>query len=449
MWAKRLPVLCGLESQFRARRPDGSAALLESLPEPGGTGIVANVCQRLSNETKWPGDIAPQRGDVSSLRESRPHLSIAQAHELALRQIDAGISSKPGMAAAFWDEVKGSTAPTDPEITVFYCFLSVRGATCALLEFITGQTLKQLCSQADPSACERVIPLFCRMLDACDTAALDGQNASKPRGMNKDGGASPQVCTFGVARATAAASCKLHGTIMVQPDGSWSDEILSDERGRSSAYPLLVAVYQELIGELPRGTPLAPAQITSFANRLLTPPAKPRVAKRVLPYFVSVMAGALLITSLFGLGHVLATRFQSRLAGGPLAPSVTAKPAPSIEVTPLPESVSQIQTAAPDATLQSQTRVVSEGPTSGPRLILPINPEYPKEAWQRGISGVVKLEITIAETGFVRRARRLSGNPALARSAIDAVKKWVYEPALVNGKPSLVITEVEFRFDRN
>ena len=128
---------------------------------------------------------------------------------------------------------------------------------------------------------------------------------------------------------------------------------------------------------------------------------------------------------------------------------VMAKHVPSSEVRLLPESVSEIQTMAPDATLQSQIRVVNEGPTRGPHLIFPINPEYPKEARQRGISGVVKLEITIAETGFVRRANLLSGNPALALSAIDAVKKWVYEPALVNGKPSLVITEVEFRFDRD
>src|SRR5262245_8686739 len=329
------------------------------LPEPGGGGI---------KETKWPGDNAPQGRDFSSLRESRPHLSIAQARELALSQIDGRISSESGMATAFWDEVNGSTAPTDPEITVFYCFLTVQGATCALLEFVTGQTLKQLCSQADPSACERVIPLFCRMLDACDTAALKGPNASKPRGMSRDGGASSGVCTFGVARAAAAASCKLHGTIMVQPDASWSEEILSDESGRLSAYPLLVAVYQELLGELPHGTPLAPAQITSFANRLLTPPAKPRITGRALPYFISAASGALLITSLFGLGHVLAARFASQPAGGPqMAPSGIAKPALSPEMAPLLESASQIQTEAPDATLQNQTRAVSEGTTRGPQ----------------------------------------------------------------------------------
>jgi len=30
--------------------------------------------------------------------------------------------------------------------------------------------------------------------------------------------------------------------------------------------------------------------------------------------------------------------------------------------------------------------------------------------------------------------------------AVDAVKKWVYQPALVNGKPSPAKTEVEFWF---
>src|SRR5215510_14457190 len=92
MWTKGLPVLCGVNSQSRAPKSGGSAAFLESLPEPGSVGM---------KETKGPGDIAPERGDFSSAPESRPPLSMAQARELALLQIDSSISSEPGMAAAF------------------------------------------------------------------------------------------------------------------------------------------------------------------------------------------------------------------------------------------------------------------------------------------------------------------------------------------------------------
>src|SRR5262245_9104223 len=97
-------------------------------------------------------------------------LSIAEAREFAL---ETRISADPEVAAAFWDEVSGCSPAGDVEITVFYCFIKAGSAMFTLLEFVSGQTLEQLGASEDPSTCERVIPLFCRMLDACDAAALE------------------------------------------------------------------------------------------------------------------------------------------------------------------------------------------------------------------------------------------------------------------------------------
>jgi protein TonB len=95
-----------------------------------------------------------------------------------------------------------------------------------------------------------------------------------------------------------------------------------------------------------------------------------------------------------------------------------------------------------------ETLVISKaGLSRGPRLLRQIAPAYPPLAKKQNISGVVKLEITVAEDGSVWKATVLSGDPLLAQGAAEAVKKWVYQPALVNGKRSSSTTEVEIKFD--
>jgi TonB family protein len=376
-----------------------------------------------------------------------PDFSIADARELALDQIGPRITADPVMAASFWEEAGESTSPENSGVTVFYFLFHQGSATCGLLEFVSGQSVEQLLSQGDPSSCERAIPLFCRLLDACDLAALENAAldnapvASPPRNKPESRWRPLRPPNFGIVRASAPAPGKLYGSIMIRPDGSLSEEILSDECGRSSTYPVLMAVYEELLGGLPEGAALIPAQLDSFSNRSLAIPENPGLFERSLPYVAAFGAGAVLILGLSGLGRILASRVESGQAARLQLPSApTAVPVAAIEGTP--------RQPAPSSEIPAiQTRVAEDGPTRSSSLIYQISPEYSAEARRQGASGLVKLEITIAETGFVRTAKVLSGSPSLARSAVDAVKKWVYQPALVNGKPTSVTKEVEFQFD--
>lgn len=56
-------------------------------------------------------------------------------------------------------------------------------------------------------------------------------------------------------------------------------------------------------------------------------------------------------------------------------------------------------------------------------------PMYPELARRMKLSGVVKLELTIAPDGKVKSVKVLGGHPLLADAAMDAVRRWVYEPA--------------------
>jgi protein TonB len=67
-------------------------------------------------------------------------------------------------------------------------------------------------------------------------------------------------------------------------------------------------------------------------------------------------------------------------------------------------------------------------------------PEYPDIARQNNIQGSARLEIVVAPDGTVKDIKVLGGNAVLVKAAIDAVKKWKYEPAA--GESTLIL-----RFD--
>ena len=81
-----------------------------------------------------------------------------------------------------------------------------------------------------------------------------------------------------------------------------------------------------------------------------------------------------------------------------------------------------------------------------PKIIKQVNPVYPEEARNKGIQGVVILEAKIDEYGRVMDAMILRSIPELDQAAIDAVRQWVYEPLLIDGKPTKVLFTVTVRF---
>lgn len=80
----------------------------------------------------------------------------------------------------------------------------------------------------------------------------------------------------------------------------------------------------------------------------------------------------------------------------------------------------------------------------GRRVKTKVAPTYPELARRMNVTGVVKLRVTIAANGTVKDAKVIGGHPLLVDPAIEAAKKWKYEPA---SEESSEI--VEFRFDNN
>ena len=66
-----------------------------------------------------------------------------------------------------------------------------------------------------------------------------------------------------------------------------------------------------------------------------------------------------------------------------------------------------------------------------------IEPDYPMQARQRGIEGWVVVEFTISTAGTVKDPTVVASEPGTVfdRNAINAVRKWKYNPKMQDGKP--------------
>lgn len=71
-------------------------------------------------------------------------------------------------------------------------------------------------------------------------------------------------------------------------------------------------------------------------------------------------------------------------------------------------------------------------------------PDYPALAKQLNVTGKVKIEATISADGRVVGTHVVGGSPILVNSAVDALKKWRYEPG-----PKETTEIVEFSFGGN
>ena len=60
-------------------------------------------------------------------------------------------------------------------------------------------------------------------------------------------------------------------------------------------------------------------------------------------------------------------------------------------------------------------------------------------------TALFSIALTAALTGAALSIT-LAGLPVLVAAAIDAVKKWVYHPTLLNGNPVEVETEIDVNF---
>jgi protein TonB len=86
--------------------------------------------------------------------------------------------------------------------------------------------------------------------------------------------------------------------------------------------------------------------------------------------------------------------------------------------------------------------------TSEPRLTRRVDPEYPDGALRKGIEGYVEVSFTITAQGTVTNVAVVTADPVdvFDRAAIEAVRRYRYDPRMVNGQPVESQSHVRLHF---
>ena len=71
-----------------------------------------------------------------------------------------------------------------------------------------------------------------------------------------------------------------------------------------------------------------------------------------------------------------------------------------------------------------------------------VQPAYPELARKMNITGTVKVQVVVGPNGEVKEAKVVGGHPVLAGAALDAVRKWRFEPAAMESSGI-----VDFKFE--
>jgi protein TonB len=158
----------------------------------------------------------------------------------------------------------------------------------------------------------------------------------------------------------------------------------------------------------------------------------------------------------------IAAMFQGSTVEHPVAPqrtdSANPEAAPALDAgspadgtsgNALPGVISSATMAAPAAPeIRPEGPIVKGGEVAEPKLIYRALPVYPLNAKQAGIQGEVVIKTTIDQKGSVVDMHVVSGPLMLRQAALDALRRWKYEPSKLDGQPISVQMLVTIKFSR-
>jgi protein TonB len=94
------------------------------------------------------------------------------------------------------------------------------------------------------------------------------------------------------------------------------------------------------------------------------------------------------------------------------------------------------------------TLKISQGVSQG-LLIKRVQPKYPPTALATHTQGAVQIEAIINKEGNVTNLKVLSGDPVLAKAALEAVRQWRYKPYYLDAEPVEIETQITINFKAN
>jgi periplasmic protein TonB len=125
---------------------------------------------------------------------------------------------------------------------------------------------------------------------------------------------------------------------------------------------------------------------------------------------------------------------------------------PSVDVAPASENTAVLpgaigsSDAPPPPEVKPEAAVKVGGDVKAPRLISSVLPLFPTVAKEAGITGDVVVRASIDKKGDVGHMEVVSGPAMLHQAALQALRRWKYQPATLDGEPidTQILVTVKF-----
>jgi len=118
-----------------------------------------------------------------------------------------------------------------------------------------------------------------------------------------------------------------------------------------------------------------------------------------------------------------------------------------LDYQPPKSAEEKAESNSPDAPhTPRELRVQVGGAVQAARLVTRVQPVYPQVAKDERLQGKVSIHVIVGKDGSIRQMDGVRGRCSLAKSAVEAVRQWRYEPTLLNGYPVEVDTEITVIF---
>jgi len=140
-------------------------------------------------------------------------------------------------------------------------------------------------------------------------------------------------------------------------------------------------------------------------------------------------------SKLVTIGQVITYRSLTYFAPSP----PIAKTEPQKPIAPPP-----VEATKPTA----QPVVAASEPVIAAKALRRVDPIYPAFARSVNVSGSVVVEVTVDEQGKVVKADAVAGPGPLRQAAVDAAKRWEFQPATQNSKPISSVSRITFNFTK-
>jgi TonB family protein len=99
-------------------------------------------------------------------------------------------------------------------------------------------------------------------------------------------------------------------------------------------------------------------------------------------------------------------------------------------------------------TEKQPVRVRVGGGVQQAKLVKMPRPSYPPHLKAAGVEGSVLLLAVVGKDGKLSSLQVMNSqvDPDLAKSAVEAVSQWEYQPTLLNGNPVEIVTDIEVNY---